>query len=214
MKEITKEQFASEIKIFEGLCNKAQNDLQLIIDNSENLKLKEVLVKRYNDFEKLVNYVINETNYINAPASTKYHLCIKHGLLIHSLNVTKTLIKLNNSLNCNIPLYKLITVGLFHDLGKHDDYIMNEPTDKQKAAGYKANPPYLYNNENEYNEHESQSVYLISKYLQLDEDEFVAILYHNSPWDGVTKCVFKPSMLLNILQFSDYYSTLYLEDRL
>ena len=213
MQEITSEQFAQEMKTFEGLCNKAQIDLQSYIDGCSDLQLKDKLTLRYQEFEKLVNFITTQTNFINAPASTKYHLCIPHGTLIHSNSVTKTAIKMNNALGCNIPLYKIITTCMFHDLGKHDDYIINEPTEKQKAAGYKANPPYLFNTDNIYNEHESQSLYIISQHLHLDEDEWTAILYHNSPWDGVTKPAFKKNMLMTILQYSDYWSCLYLEDR-
>ena len=213
MLEITNEQFSLEVKMFEGLCNKAQTDLEAYITGATDLQLKEKLSKRFEDFEKLVNYVINETKFINAPASTKYHLCIPHGLLIHSNSVTKIAIKLNNALNCEIPLYKIITTALFHDLGKHDNYIVNEPTEKQKQYGYKANPPYLFNTSNNYNEHESKSLYIISKFLELDEDEWTAILYHNSPYDGITKPAFNKNKLMTLLQYSDYYSCLYLEDR-
>ena len=53
----------------------------------------------------------------------------------------------------------------------------------------------------------------MSKFIDLDKDEFMAILYHNSPWDGVTKPIFRQCKLLTILENADYYSTLYLEDR-
>ena len=213
MQDITNEQFAQEMKTFEGLCNKAQNDLLSYINGASDLQLKDKLQRRYEEFDNFVNFVVNQTNFINAPASTRYHLCIPHGTLIHSNSVTKIAIKLNNALGCNIPLYKIITTCMFHDLGKHDDYIINEPTEKQKAAGYKANPPYLFNTTNMYNEHESQSLFIISQYMHLDEDEWIAILYHNSPWDGVTKPAFKKNMLMTLLQYSDYWSCLYLEDR-
>ena len=212
MQELTQDQFAQEMKVFEGLCNKAQIDLQSYIDGCEDLQLKEKLQNRYTDFERCVNYIVSNTGFINAPASTRYHLSIPHGLLIHSNSVTKTMMKLNNALNCEIPLYKIITAGLFHDLGKHDDYIENQPTEKQKAAGYKANPPYLFS-EQEINPHESESLYILQKYLDMDEDEWLAILYHNSPYDKVEKVNFKQNMLMTILQYSDYWSTLYLEAR-
>ena len=216
MQEITNEQFAQEMKIFEGLCNKATNELQSFINGAAascDMQLKDKLQKRYDEFNNLVNFIVNHTNFINAPASTRYHLCIPHGTLIHSNSVTKTAMKLNSALGCNIPLYKLIPTCMFHDLGKHDDYIVNEPTEKQKQYGYKANPPYLFNTENNYNEHESQSLYIISQHMHLDEDEWTAILYHNSPWDGVTKPAFKKNALMTLLQYADYWSCLYLEDR-
>lgn len=213
MEDLTIEQFTKEMKTFEGLCNKALNDLDERIDAITDLQLKDKLIKRKGDFDTFVNYVVNETNYVNAPASTRFHLCIEHGLLVHSNSVTKVLMKLNQVLGCDIPIYKCITVGLFHDLGKHNDYIKKEPTEKQKAAGFKATPPYEFNIPIVYDEHESESVYTISKYMDLDKDEFMAILYHNSPWDGVTKPVFKQNKLMTILQNADYYSTLYCEER-
>ena len=213
MNDLTMDQFAQEMKIFEGLCNKAINDLDNHINSTTDLQLKDKLIKRKKDFDKFVNYVVNETNFINAPASTRFHLCIDHGLLVHSNSVAKTILKLNQALNCEIPIYKCIIVGLFHDLGKYNDYIKKEPTEKQKAAGFKATPPYEYNTSGIYDEQESESVFIISKFMELDKDEFMAILYHNSPWDGVTKPIFRQNKLMTILQNADYYSTLYLEER-
>lgn len=213
MNDLTMDQFAQEMKMFEGLCNKAINDLDNHINNTTDLQLKDKLIKRKNDFDKFVNYVVNETNFINAPASTRFHLCIDHGLLVHSNSVVKIMLKLNQALNCEIPIYKCITTGLFHDLGKHNDYTKKEPTEKQKAAGFKATPPYEYNTSGIYDEHESESVFIMSKFMELDKDEFMAILYHNSPWDGVTKPIFRQNKLMTILQNADYYSTLYLEER-
>ena len=212
MRELNQEEIEREIKTFENFCNKAQTNLQLYINGCEDISLREKLQKRFNDFEKLITFIINESHFIQAPASTRYHLCIRHGLLLHSNLVTKTALNLNKSLNCDIPIYKVITDALFHDLGKHDDYIENEPTEKQKAAGYKATPPYLFD-EAEYNPHESESLYILQKFIDLDEDEWVAILYHNSPYDKVEKVNFKQNKLLTILQYSDYWSSLYLEPR-
>ena len=167
MKDLTLEQFEQEMKIFEGLCNKAIDNLNFYIEDTKDLQMKDKLTKRRTDFENFVNYVVNETNFINAPASTRYHLSIEHGLLVHSNLVTKTLLKLNQSLNCEIPIYKIISTGLFHDLGKHNDYIPKEPTEKQKAAGYKANPPYEFNVAGIYDEHESESVFIMNKFIRI-----------------------------------------------
>ena len=70
MNDLTMDQFAQEMKIFEGLCNKTINDLDNHINNTNDLQLKDKLIKRKKDFDKFVNYVVNETNFINAPAST------------------------------------------------------------------------------------------------------------------------------------------------
>ena len=57
MQEITTEQFAQEMKTFEGLCNKAQNDLQLYIEGCADLQLKDKLIKRYDEVNDFVNFV-------------------------------------------------------------------------------------------------------------------------------------------------------------
>jgi len=213
MNNITKERLESELTMYGNICNKILNDMNTTQKNTTDLKLKGKLESRIIGFEKLVNFVFDETQFIKAPASTKYHLAIKHGLLLHSISVAKLAMKMNNTLKAEIPIYKLLTVALFHDLGKENQYVVNQPTNKQKQYGYSANPPFLWNPNQEYNEHESRSLYYLSQYIQLDEDEWVAIQYHNSPWDGTTKCAFKQNKLLTILQMCDYYSTVYLEER-
>lgn len=213
MQELTSEQLTKEMKTFEGFCNKAQSDLCLYIEGCSDLQLKEKLEKRYNQFEEMINFITTDTKFIGAPASTKYHLCIPYGLLVHSNSVTKIGLRLNNTLNVNAPIYKVITTFLFHDLGKHNQYSKNEPTEKQKAAGFGANPPYSFVKQDIYNRHESKSLWLISKYLDLDEDEWSAIMYHNAPWDGDLKLMFETNKLMTMLQYADYWSCLYCEQR-
>ena len=215
MKEISTLDFENELKLFENLCNKALNDIKLKSESSNSNLEKAKLDKRYTSFEEFVQYVLNNTDFITAPASTKYHLCISHGLLIHSNSVAKTLLKLNKSLESNSPVYKLITCGLFHDIGKYPQYIKNEPTEKQKQYGYSATIPYSFNNGIVWFEHEVRSLYIISKFIDLDEDEYQAIMYHNEPAEhGLSyKGTFQIGKLASLLQMADMYSTLFLEER-
>ena len=55
----------------------------------ENLKLK--VVNRREEFLKFMEFIETETEYLTAPASTKFHLCKEGGLLEHSVNVAETL---------------------------------------------------------------------------------------------------------------------------
>ena len=59
------------------------------------------------------------------------------------------------------------------------------------------------------NKHEIRSLQIIGEYTNLTEDEFLAIQYHNSPWDGNRDCAFYKCKLMTILQMADYYSVLY-----
>ena len=61
-----------------------------IIERYENLKSK--VEKRREEFLKFMEFVETKTEYLTAPASTKFHLCKESGLLEHSVNVTETLL--------------------------------------------------------------------------------------------------------------------------
>ncbi len=141
---------------------------------------------RKESFIKLMDYIENNTGYLNAPASNRYHLSIPEGLLIHSLNVAQEMLKIKRTLPCNISDASCIIVGLLHDLGKHDEYIENQPTPKQIAAGYKANPPYNFNEQETWLAHEGESIWILYELKDkfnfiLTKEEFQAILYHNGP---------------------------------
>ena len=50
MNDLTMDQFAQEMKIFEGLCNKTINALDNHINNTNDLQLKDKLQKQYYNF--------------------------------------------------------------------------------------------------------------------------------------------------------------------
>lgn len=66
----------------------------------------------------LVDFLVKRTSWLTSPASTKYHLCISGGLVIHSVNVTLTALKLAKALMPEIPTDSLILCGMMHDAGK------------------------------------------------------------------------------------------------
>jgi len=172
--------------------------------------------ERKEDFGNLMTFLEQKTAYLSSPASSKYHLSVPGGLLFHSCSVTQQLLKLKKISAPEISNASCVIVGLLHDAGKagvegQEQYIVKEPTDKQKQYGYTATPPYLYNDQIVFMEHETRSLYLIQKHLKLTEQEWCAIAYHNEPWNG-NKSSFKKNKLLTLLQQADYWSALYLED--
>ena len=149
--------------------------------------LKARVVERKAEFQELMKYVENETVYLTAPASTRFHLCHEQGLLEHSVNVAETLLKLKSTLAPEISDESCVIVALLHDLGKagmpgNPQYIKNEPTAKQKAYGYSANPPYRFNNEMIYLSVPIRSLYLITSRFPLTEEEVQAIAYHDGQY--------------------------------
>ena len=186
-----------------------------IFERYENLKSK--VEKRREEFLKFMEFVEKKTEYLTAPASTKFHLCKESGLLEHSVNVTETLLKIKNTLAPEISDESCVIVGLLHDLGKvgmpnNPQYIKNEPTPKQKQWGYLANPPYKFNTNLIYLSVPIRSLYLIGEKIFLTEEEVQAIIYHDGQYVDDNKSVAtKEEKLTLLLQYADSWSSFVLE---
>lgn len=155
--------------------------------------------------EKLLKFLdyLDELGFFAAPASTKWHNAFDGGLAQHSLNVAKVAIKLYSILKPDIPIQKVVFVGLFHDVGKVGLY--NRPTYVKTEEGYKKGCRI---------NHASLSLYHLSKFFDLDEDEIHAILYHNGLYDGLgdeLKNNEKPLTL--ILHWADMWVSRFVDER-
>ena len=151
----------------------------------ENLKRKAT--HRAEPFAKLMNYLECDTEWLRAPASTRFHLCREGGLLEHSVNVAETLLQIKALLASDISDESCVIVGLLHDLGKvgvpgTPQYIVNEPTERQKQYGYSASAAYRFNTDLTYLSVPARSLYLALPFLPLSETEAQAILYHDGQY--------------------------------
>ena len=74
--------------------------------------------KRADQVNKFNQFLLKESNWLTAPASTRFHLAEEGGLMQHSVNVAKTLIKMRRELLPEISLESCVIAALFHDVGK------------------------------------------------------------------------------------------------
>ena len=174
--------------------------------------IKHRVVVRKDQFEELIVWLEASTAWIEAPASIKYHLNKPHGLLAHSVNVAEALLALRDTLEPDIPDESCVIVGLLHDLGKagvegKPQYIENEPSEKQKSAGYPASTPYKFNSDLIYLSVPIRSLYLILPRLKLTEAEVQAIAYHDGQYvDDNRSVAAKEEKLTLLLQYADNWS--------
>ena len=179
--------------------------------------LKSKVINRREEFLALMNFVENETEYLTAPASTKFHLCREGGLLEHSVNVAETLLKLKNILAPEISDESCVIVGLLHDLGKvgmpkNPQYIKVEPSDKQKQNGLTPFPPYKFNSDLIYLSVPVRSLYLIGGRIHLTEEEVQAIIYHDGQYVEDNRSVaMREEKLTLLLQHDDIWSSRMIE---
>ena len=182
------------------------------------MNLKEKVIIRKAAFTELMGFLEKETSWLTAPASIKYHLCRKQGLLEHSINVAETMLMLRGILAPGLSEESCVIVALLHDLGKagvagQPQYIDNLPSEKQQRYGYPANTPYRFNNDLTYLSVPIRSLYLILPYLPLTQEEAQAIAYHDGQYVPENRSVAaKEDKLTLLLQYADNWSGFVIEN--
>lgn len=122
--------------------------------------------------DRLFDY-IEDRGFTTLPASLSHHLSDKGGLLVHSVNVTKSLIELTEKLNLKWERPESpIIVGLFHDLCKLEFY---------KRDGDK----FVHNDNPEFNlgGHGMLSVVLAQRFIKLTDEELHCIRFHMGAYE-------------------------------
>lgn len=175
-------------------------------------ELKDKVQEREGEFRGLCDFIEGETNWLTAPASTRYHLPVECGLLEHSCNVAENMIKLKEVMMPKLSDESCVLVAMLHDLGKvgmpgSPQYLINKPSEKQMRYGYSASTPYRYNQDLTYLSVPIRSIYLALPYIHLTEEEVQAIAYHDGQYvDDNRSVATKEAPLTLLLQFADLWS--------
>ena len=160
------------------------------MDSSNIEELKKRFIRIYvEDIEcrpgaaDLLGWLL-KTDFFEAPASTKYHGAYEGGLLKHSLNVYYRLREklANEGAIDRFEDSTIATVALLHDVCKADFYEKNIITRREDDGSEEEIPIWGYKSKG-YPGHGERSVYLISRYMELSEEEAVAIDRHMGPYD-------------------------------
>lgn len=121
--------------------------------------------------------VLTRLGFFDAPASTKYHGAYQGGLFDHSYEVAKNLVEMTEKLGLEWerPISPYI-VGMFHDICKCDNYKFDIETDR-----------YIYNPDIIIPGHGDKSIMILSKYMQLTDEEIACIRWHMGAFETDTK---------------------------
>ena len=135
---------------------------------------------------------LEEIGFYDAPASSKFHLSCKGGLLSHSLNVynaaimlREQLIKIRPELEEQLPMESISICALLHDVCKSDVYkegILSRKNGDgfwEKYVGFQVD----YDNGLPLGHGEKSVIMLLSWGLELTPEEMLAIRWHMSAWD-------------------------------
>lgn len=188
--------------------------------------------------QSLLDWLENDTDFFNAPASTKYHDAFDGGLLHHSLRVYDFMLSLDNNLQTGLDRDSIVIVSLFHDVCKANCYIKDWRNVKtylpdktvqylgEDIKGYKSDsrgyftwesvPCYKMKEQQVYGGHGAKSVYLIHRLMQLSFDEAAAIHNHMGAYEdtqyGKSSSVYERNKLAFLLHLADELATFMPDD--
>ena len=155
-------------------------------------QLKDSVIKRKTEFDHFIDFLENRTTWLTSPADTTGPLACEKGLLIRSVAVTKQLLRIKDTLMPQLDEESAIIMGLFHDVGKvgvegKPLYIVEEKPTTTSALGLtslssrvsSANTQVTYtiNHKLASMNVGARSLFLVSQYMLLSEDEAQAICY-------------------------------------
>ena len=168
---------------------------------------------------------LEENGFFEAPASTKFHLSCKGGLLEHSLNVYEAAMFLREQviarkpeLEAQLPADSVAICALLHDTCKSDIYkegILNRKNADgywEKYVGYQVD----YTAGLPLGHGEKSVIMLLSWGLDLTEAEIMAIRWHMSAWDmpmqspehkSSLDAAKKKTPLVSLIQLSDGFAS-------
>jgi hypothetical protein len=91
-------------------------------------------------------------------------------------------------------------------------YLVNEPTERQKQFGYPASTPYRFNSDLTYLSVPVRSIYLALQHIMLTEEEVQAIVYHDGQYveDNRSSAMHEEPLTL-LLQYADSWSGFVIE---
>lgn len=148
---------------------------------------KEEFLQIYNEYVKrqgsqeFLDWLL-KTDFFTAPASTKYHGACEGGLLLHSLNVYKTLRERYFEEGKDSE-ESFAICALLHDLCKAQFYKVSTRNVKNDVTGQWDKVPYYTVEDAFPYGHGEKSVFLIERFMRLKTSEAMAIRWHMGGFD-------------------------------
>ena len=149
---------------------------------------KEEFLQIYNEYVKrqgsqeFLDWLLKTDFFFTAPASTKYHGACEGGLLLHSLNVYKTLRERYFEEGKDSE-ESFAICALLHDLCKAQFYKVSTRNVKNDVTGQWEKVPYYTVEDAFPYGHGEKSVFLIERFMRLKTSEAMAIRWHMGGFD-------------------------------
>lgn len=152
---------------------------------------KEEFIEIYNEnikregAQKLLEWML-KTDFFTTPASTKFHGACEQGLVMHSINVYRTMMEKHfDPETDNAESFAIC--ALLHDLCKAQFYKISTRNVKNEETGQWEKKPYYTVDDAFPFGHGEKSVYLIERFMRLKPAEAIAIRWHMGGFDEAAR---------------------------
>lgn len=136
--------------------------------------------------DALIEYLVEGSDFFEAPASTRHHCAYVGGLAEHSMNVYDMLGILDDRLEIYTPHVQIVITALLHDVCKTNFYVQEPAWRKDDRGKWESYTRWGVNDALPLG-HGEKSLFIISKFIQLSDAEAAAIRWHMGAWtEGVT----------------------------
>jgi len=190
------------------------NDVQgLWVGGKSNLfELYQVLFQTVNRKGKIefLESLVKETDFFRAPASANNHGNYESGLVEHSLQVYFNLVSLVGLSGIIVPKDSLVIVSLAHDICKTNFY--QATTRNVKVNGVWVKEPYFSIEDKFPLGHGEKSVIILQKFMELTNEEIMAIRWHMAGFDDSARSYAGGLALSKALQFYPLITLLHCAD--
>lgn len=135
--------------------------------------------------KELIQWLQNETDFFDAPASTRYHGSHPGGLAEHSYNVyqcLKQIEMMDEFKEKRFDTYSILIVSLLHDICKTNFYKISMRNKKDERGVWVQVPFYEVDDTHPYG-HGECSAMLVEKFIKLTDEERYAIRWHMGGFD-------------------------------
>ena len=165
--------------------------------------------------QDLLNW-LEETDFYEAPASTRFHSMFEGGLCSHSINVfnrmkyeceNEGLFEYKTADETQRLMESIAIISLFHDICKTNFYKLSTRNVKDEYGNWTKVPYYIIENHGILVGHGYKSARLVNKYIDITDEEYMAIVHHmgvESDWNiaEVSEC-FRKNKLALLLHIAD-----------
>ncbi len=153
------------------------------------MSCKEEFIEIFNTYitrdgaDKLLDYLVNKSDFFTAPASARYHLAVKGGLCEHSVNVYHCLVdylsreRVQELYGLEYDAESVAIVALLHDLCKIGCYKESTRNVKDENGKWQSVPFFQFDDPLPYG-HGEKSVYIANGFIRLSREEAMAIRWH------------------------------------